>query len=60
MARCGSGRGCSVVEFAIGLVWAIIGGFYIAAIYVPFYNYLRSRAERREAGTMPTPAFAHR
>jgi hypothetical protein len=49
-----------VVEFAIGLVWAIIGGFYIAAIYVPFYNYLRSRAERREAGTMPTPAFAHR
>ena len=54
------GFGWSVIGFVIGLVWAIIGGFYIAAIYVPVYNYLQGRAGRREAGTTPTPAFTHR
>jgi hypothetical protein len=54
------GFGWSVVGFVIGLVWVVLGGFYLAAIYVPIYNYLQGRAEYREAGGTPTPAFAHR
>jgi hypothetical protein len=54
------GFGWSMVGFVIGLGWTVIGGFYIAAIYVPVYNYLQGRAEQREAGGTTTPAFIHR
>jgi hypothetical protein len=54
------GFGWSLVGFVIGLAWAVIGGFYIAAIYVPVYNYLQGHAERPEAGVTPPPAYAHR
>ena len=48
-----------VVGFAVGLVLAVIGGFYIAAIYVPVYNYLQRRAERHETRATPSEAYAH-
>jgi hypothetical protein len=54
------GFGWSIVGFVIGLAWAVIGGFYVAAIYVPVYNYLQSRAERREAEVPVPPAFGRR
>jgi hypothetical protein len=53
------GLGWSVVGFVIGLVLAVVGGFYIAVIYVPVYNYLQGRAERRDARATPTPSYAH-
>jgi hypothetical protein len=53
------GFGWSAVGFVIGLVLTVIVGFYIAAIYVPVYNYLHDRAERHEARATPPPTYAH-
>lgn len=53
------GFGWGVVGFAIGLALAVIGGFYIAAIYVPVYNYLQGRTERHGPRATPPTAYAH-
>ena len=51
----------SIVGFLIGLVETVVYGFYIAAIFVPVYNYLHGR-EAEEIGTAtpkPTPTGQH-
>jgi hypothetical protein len=55
-----TGFGWSIAGFVLGLVWAVVIGFYIAAVFVPVYNFLQHRETApRPTGATGQPVSAH-
>ena len=54
------GFGWSAIGLTIGLVETVLYGFYVAAVFVPVYNYLRRSGEAAESGQgQQTTPLAH-